>query len=79
MGVEVAKEVPETIAGGLHSNSGRLAGVDGHSANVLVVLPNVVSVPVQDMSVETHVPDVPNGVLVLAHLKWWTVSVDVAV
>jgi hypothetical protein len=36
-------------------------------------------VPMQDMSVETHVPDVPNGVLVLAHLKWWTVSVDVAV
>jgi hypothetical protein len=79
VGIEVAKEVPETVAGGLHRNGRRLTGVDSHGTDVLVILPNIISVPVHDMSVKTHIPDVPNSVLVLTHLKRWAVGIDIAI
>lgn len=79
MGIEVAKEVPETVAGGLHRNGRRLTGVDSHGADVLVILPDIISVPVHDVSVKSHIPDVPNTVLVLTHFKWWAVGVDISI
>ena len=79
MSVEVAKEMPKPVAGGLHGDGNSLARIDGHGADVLVVLPNIVAMPVHDVSVETHVPDVPDSVLVLAHLEWRAVGVYIAI
>lgn len=79
MSVEVAEEVPETIAGRLHCNGGRLTWVDGYCADILVILPDIIAVPVHDVSIKTHVPDIPNSVLILAHLEWRAVGVDVTV
>ena len=58
MGVEVTKEMPEPVTGWLHSDGGGLTGVDGDGAGVQLVLPDVVSVPVHDVGVKAHVPDV---------------------
>jgi hypothetical protein len=77
--VEVAKEVPPTVTSRLHGDRGRLTWVDGHDTAVELIHDNVVAMPVDNMGVEAHVPQIPDNIVILAHIKGGVVGIYVAV
>lgn len=79
MRIKVADQLPPSRICRRHSHRLHLSWIERDSWRHKALINNIVPVPVRDVCVEAHVPQIPYHIVIYAHLEGWVVREDVSV
>jgi hypothetical protein len=79
MRIKMTNELPRPRIQSRHMRSKHLSRINRDRSHHNVIPHDIVTMPMSNMCVETHVHNIPDCGVVDAHLKGWVIGVDVTV